>query len=169
MFKPISSFLFALVLFCLNVIAQEESPDAVFIKRAASMNMMEVELGRVAQQKATDQLIRNFGRTMEKDFENANQKLMGVSVKLGMAPPSKMLDKDRLTVNEYASKASADFDRDYLNFMLIQHNNKIEFFQKAQQEANSSELRQWINGMLTLLKEHAFYAYNVQQKLKNTK
>src|SRR5512145_2739641 len=99
--KHLLFILSALLFLNFTVSAQNESTDALFIKEYASRNMMHVELGRLSQQKALLQQLKDFGRMMERDHSNANQKLMGVSIKLGMSPPSKMLDGDRATILEF--------------------------------------------------------------------
>jgi putative membrane protein len=165
--KHMPFVLSALLLFSITVRAQNESTDAVFIKESASRNLMEVELGRLAQQKATLQQVKDFGRMMERDHSDANQKLMGVSVKLGMSPPSKMLDGDRAKVLEFINKPGNQFEKDYIDLMMSQYNVDIIRFQKALNDANSSDLKQWISGTLSLLKEHAMYAENLHSRIKH--
>src|SRR5213594_3757980 len=51
------------------------SSDANFIKEAAQSGMMEVQLGKFASEKASNDQVKEFGRRMEQDHSKANDEL----------------------------------------------------------------------------------------------
>src|SRR5439155_24769817 len=51
------------------------SSDANFIKEAAQGGMMEVQLGKFASEKASNDQVKEFGRRMEQDHSKANDEL----------------------------------------------------------------------------------------------
>jgi putative membrane protein len=162
--KHLSFLICALLFSYLPVIAQNEPTDDVFIKKAASRNLMQIDLGIIAQQKAVNPQLRDFGRMVEKDYQNSNLSLMGVSVKLGMSPPSRMLDDDRITLAGFQDKATADFDSEYIEYMLKLHNEDITLMQNVRNEVNSNDLKKWIDGTLSILKEHVVFAENLKNR-----
>ncbi|HLO60479.1 MAG TPA: DUF4142 domain-containing protein [Bacteroidales bacterium] len=162
--KHLSFFMCALLFLYLTVIAQNEPTDAVFIKKAASRNLMQIDLGILAQQKAVNPRLRDFGRMVERDYQNSNVSLMGVSVKLGMSPPSKMLDEDRINLAGFRDSTSVNFDREYIDYMLKLHNEDITRMKKVRNEVNSNDLKKWIDGTLSILKEHVVFAENLKNK-----
>ncbi|HEX2394093.1 MAG TPA: DUF4142 domain-containing protein, partial [Bacteroidales bacterium] len=110
----------------------ELGKDGSFINEAASAGLMEVELGKLAQLKGSSQQVKDFGRMMERDHSDANRKLQAISSKMGLTPSTRMLDKHQDHLDRLKNKSGAEFDDDYMDLMVKDHDEDVEKFQKAQ-------------------------------------
>ena len=95
--------------------------DDDFVRDVALKNLAEVELSRMALDKATNNQIKAFARQMIDDHDAAATKLKSAAAGVSSEWPSGLDDKHRETADELAKKQGADFDRDYLKAMVESH------------------------------------------------
>jgi len=93
--------------------------DAEFVKDVASKNMAEIELSRIALDKATSPEVKVFAQMMVDDHGVAGNKLK--TVISGQPVEAQLDDKHRETADELSKKQGADFERDYLEAMVHGH------------------------------------------------
>ena len=84
-------------------------------------NMAEVELSRIALDKATNPNIRSFAQTMIDEHSASADKLRSVVSGQLIQWPTQLDDKHRKTADELAKKQGANFDRDYVEAMVEGH------------------------------------------------
>jgi putative membrane protein len=142
----------AFLLVATSVLA--ESPDASFYKNAAEGGMSEVELGQLAQQKATNPAVKQFGAMMVKDHTAANEKLKALAASKQMALP------DSPSLMQKASKTKLDmmsgdsFDKSYVKGMIEDHKTDIKEFQKEASEGKDSQAKAFATATLPTLQTH---------------
>lgn len=143
---------FALVFVAATALA--DSPDSSFMKDAAEGGMSEVELGQLAQQKATSPAVKEFGAMMVKDHTAANDKLSALAMKKQVKLP------DGPSLMQKASKAKLDmmsgdsFDKSYVKGMIDDHKADIKDFQKEAGEGKDPEVKAFAVATLPTLKRH---------------
>jgi putative membrane protein len=69
------------------------SGDSDFVKEAAQGGMMEVRLGKLAQEKASDEKVKQFGKRMEQDHSKADDELKKIAADKGIQLSTE-LDKE---------------------------------------------------------------------------
>ena len=84
---------------------QPNNSDRVFVRAAAIGGMAEVELGKLAQQKAQSDAVKDFARLMVEDHSKANDLLISLAKEDGIAVPGELDQehkamRDRIEVNE---------------------------------------------------------------------
>jgi putative membrane protein len=94
--------------------------DGEFVHDVAIMNMTEIELSRMALDKATSAEIKSFAQRLIDDHDAAGNKLKSV---ISEGWPSQLDDKHRELADKLARKQGADFDRDYTEAMIEGHQN----------------------------------------------
>ena len=97
--------------------------DGDFVQDVALKNMAEVELSRMALDKATSPSIKAFAQMMIRDHERAGQDLKSALLGQPIGWPTQLDDKRRKTADELARKQGADFDRDYVKAVVEGHQN----------------------------------------------
>jgi len=140
-----------------------DKQDRNFVRQAAVGGMAEVELGKLAQQKAQSADVKQFGQRMEQDHSAANQQLMSVASGKGVDMP-KQLDREHRQLRDKLAKANgAAFDREYMQAMVKDHKKDIKEFEKASGKVKDADLKAWIDKTLPHLREHLAMAEKLPQ------
>jgi putative membrane protein len=92
--------------------------DYDFVRDVALKNMAEVELGRMALDKATNLEIKSFAQRLIDDYGAAGHNLKSVMSGQPIEWPVQLDDKHRKIADELAKKEGANFDRDYVKAMV---------------------------------------------------
>ena len=102
--------------------AQAARSDAQgFVNEMTIASLAEVQLGKMASEKASSPDVKAFGQMMVKDHTQANNELKQVASQLNVQPPAQ-LDQKHTELSDKLSKLSgAAFDREYINAMVMGH------------------------------------------------
>jgi putative membrane protein len=95
--------------------------DGDFVQDVASKNMAEIELSRMALEKATSREVKAFAQMMIDDHDAAANKLKSVVEGQAIEWPGQSGDKHRETANDLAKKQGPEFEREYLKAMIEGH------------------------------------------------
>jgi putative membrane protein len=140
--------------------------DRKFIENAAMSGMAEVEMGKLAQQKASDAQVKDFAQRMVTDHTKANQELMSLASSKGAQPPAALDRSHRKDAEKMGKKSGADFDRDYMASQVTDHRKAVSDFKKAADSAKDPELKAWAAKTLPTLEEHHKTAQTLHDSLK---
>ena len=102
--------------------------DRTFVEEAASGGRMEVELGRLAEQKASDPQVKAFGRRMVEDHGKANERLRAVARTENIELSDALLPPHEAQVNRLSKLSGRDFDLQYTRLM---HEDQVEDVRRA--------------------------------------
>jgi len=128
--------------------------DSAFIQEAAAGGLMEVALGKVAQQKAASPEVKQFGHRMVTDHSKADQQLATLA-QMGDVDPPAILDRRRQRdVDAVSSRSGKDFDRAYMRSMVRNHAENVVKFQDEAMWATSQEVQEFASKTLPTLKDH---------------
>jgi putative membrane protein len=138
----------------------ELSQDSKLIFQMASSNIMEVRLGQMAQQKASNASVKQFGQRMVTDHTNLENQLTSLVSKNNTFQP-KMAKEAEAEVSRLEKLSGAEFDRQYMTSMIQHHQQDVSTLQSAGQTARSGEARQIIASALPVLQQHVTLATQV--------
>jgi len=142
--------------------------DRQFVERAASGGMTEVEMGKVAQQKAANDQVKQFAARMVQDHTMANEELKQLAQSKGVAIPP-VASKDHHGGKDKLSKLSgAEFDRQYMAHMVSDHRKTVAEFKKASESAKDGEVKAFASKTLPKLQEHLAQAQSINDSVKST-
>jgi len=143
--------------------------DANFMVEAANAGMMEVEMGTMAQQKATDPQVKNFGAMMVRDHTKANEELKSLAVVKNVTLPAAMSDNMQRHMNDMREKTGYNFDKDYMDMMVKDHKDVISKFEHVAEKGTDADLKTWASTTLMTLRMHRDSAEYVQKLIKDKK
>ncbi len=144
----------------------DQNKDVDFMKDAAYGGLMEVELGKYAQQHAINPRVKNFGTMMVKDHSKANDELKALAANKSISIPT-ALDEDHLDkVNKMKEKKGADFDKAYMDAMVDDHNKDTDKFKKHAENGNDADIKAFAAKTLPILLMHQDSAKNIRASLK---
>lgn len=142
--------------------ASSQRADSAFVQDAASGGIAEVKLGQLAEQKGASDTVRKFGKQMESDHSDANNKLKEIASRDNIAIPEDMNSKDRATYDRLSKLSGADFDKAYAQDMVQNHQKDIAAFQQEASNGQNPDLKSFASKTLPTLREHLRMAQGMQ-------
>jgi putative membrane protein len=142
----------------------KDEQNAMFLVKAAEINLEEIRLGQLAQKKSTHTSIKNLGKMMESAHLKAMGGLEELAAKKTISVPT---EEDQEAKNTYAklnAKSEKDFDKDYVDMMVDGHKHAIALFEKEAAESSDEDIRVWATSMLPELRKHLDHAIVVQKE-----
>ena len=140
--------------------------DAEFVTMAASGGMHEVELGKMASEKAHNPDIKKFGKMMVADHTKANEELKKVAKAANMPVPDKLMEKHQKMVDMFKELKDDNFDKEYIKHAVESHEMSVALYTKASTEAKNEELKAFAAKTLPTVKDHLKMAHDLQGKDK---
>jgi putative membrane protein len=140
--------------------------DAKFAVIAASGGMAEVELGKLAQQKAENAQVKDFGAMMVQDHSKANAALTDIAKSKNIALPASLGTDEQKLKADLEAKSGADFDKAYVQAMLDDHEKDIKDFEQASKNVKYPEMAAFINQTLPVLKKHLAAIQQIHDQMK---
>jgi len=128
--------------------------DADFVKAAASGGMHEVELGKLAADRAKDPGVKQFGQMMVTDHTKANEELKKVAKGGGFTIPDKLDEKQQKEIDRFKNLTGDAFDREYAKHMVKDHEEDLAEFTRASKEAKNPALKEFATKTLPTLQKH---------------
>jgi putative membrane protein len=145
----------ALLLVPVFVYSQTLQPsDKSFVMDAAMGGMTEVELGKLAQQNASNPAVKDFGTHMVDDHSKANDELAGIVKAKGVTPPADLDALHKQAVERLRAMKGDQFDKAFMSQMLTDHKKTIALFQKASTTAKDSDIKAFATKTLPTLHTH---------------
>ena len=140
--------------------------DRAFAQKAAIGGMAEVELGKLAQQKAASERVKQFGARMVADHSKANDELKQIAGGKGLALPSDLDAKHKAKLARMQKLAGAAFDRAYMDDMLADHKHDVADFQKEASSGRDGDLKSFASKTLPTLQDHLKLATETHAAIK---
>jgi putative membrane protein len=139
--------------------------EKTFVKEAAMGGMAEVELGRLAQQNAQNDDVKQFGARMVQDHTAANEQLMTIVAAKDVTVPQQLDQKHRQTFDKLEKMKGAEFDRAYMREMVEDHDKTVKKFRQEAQQGNDPDLKAFAQTTLPVLEQHHKLAQDISKSL----
>ncbi|MEA2726336.1 MAG: putative rane protein [Acetobacteraceae bacterium] len=111
--------------------------DKTFVNEAASGGLAEVQLGQLAQQKASSPQVKQFGQRMMDDHTKANQELQAIA------------ETENLTLPTQPEKYRA-----YIEHMVQDHEKDVAAFRKEARSRQDPAVEGFAQKYLPVLEQH---------------
>lgn len=140
--------------------------DSKFAVDAASNGMTEVQLGELAQQKASSQQVKEFGAMMVRDHSQANDELKTLAASKNITLPPAPGDDHMEHIKDLSEKSGKEFDKDYIKMMVDDHEKAIDRFEKCSNDAKDADVKAFASKTLPKLREHHAAAKKIWDAMK---
>jgi putative membrane protein len=137
-----------------------------FAAMAAMGGMMEVEMGKVAEEKGGSEDVKSFGALMIKDHSAANAKLIAIAKAKDIKLPDKLDAKHQAMVDKMAKMSGAAFDKMYVRDMVTDHKKDVAFFKNAKENVTDTELKSFATNTLPIIQGHLEKITAIQASMK---
>jgi putative membrane protein len=128
--------------------------DTHFMRKAAEGNTAEVELGKLAEEKASNQQVKQFGEQMVNDHSKANEELQKIAESKGVNLPSAPSEKDKADETRLSKLSGERFDRAYMAEMRKDHTKDVSEFRMESKSAHDPEVKQFAAQTLPTIAGH---------------
>jgi putative membrane protein len=136
-----------------------------FMKDAAEAGMAEVEIAKLAKDRAQNPRVKNFAEMMIKDHTAANNDLMTIARDKSVTLPS-TLGKHQDHLEDLSKKNGAEFDKAYMKMMVDGHEDVVSDFEKCAQNGTDPDVKTYASQKLPTVRMHLDSAKAINKALK---
>jgi len=144
--------------------------DAQIVAITAAANTAEIEQGRLAQEKAHDPRVRDFGAMMVDHHGEARQDQQKLSVEPTQSADSQRMQRDAEdALRSLKQKSGKAFDRAYLQLQIDEHRKvRDELQDKLLPSAKDSGLKAYLEDIKPKVESHLAQAERLQEEMNGT-
>jgi putative membrane protein len=146
-------------------ITKKQERDAEFMVNAASGGLLAVELGKLAEQKATTPAVKELGRRLAAEHAGLNQTLQTLAAQKSISLPSGLGEQQQKVYQELSGLTGLSFDHKYLDRTVDDHANVVDDFNDMSSDAYDGDIRGFAAKYLPALKEHLDLAKQTQDQV----
>ena len=138
--------------------------DKKFVRDAAQGGMAEVELGKLATEKASSDDVKKFGQRMVDDHTKAADQLKQVASSEGIQLPQTLSAKDKMTEERLSKLSGEQFDKAYMADMVKDHTQDVTEFQHESHSGKDAAVKNFASQTLPTLEDHLKQAKEIAPK-----
>ena len=138
------------------------------MNKAAAGGIAEVKLGQLAEDKASNQAVKDFGKRMMTDHTKANDQLKDLASRKDVNLPTSMNSKDQATYNRLSKLSGSEFDREYMRDMVKDHEGDVAEFRRETQAGKDADAKAFARQTLPTLEDHLNEAMKVTSEIGAT-
>jgi putative membrane protein len=135
-----------------------------FIKFAAQTDMVEANLGQLAQTAASSEKVKEYAQMLVTDHTGDFHQLSGVARQAGLSVPSAIdAEHDRTMIDPFEKLKGATFDHRYIEDIIAGHEKDIAIYKKEAADARNPALKSYADHALPVLEKHLAAAIKLEK------
>jgi putative membrane protein len=142
--------------------------DKKFAKEAALGGLTEVELGKLAQQKASSDAVKQFAQKMIDDHTKANDELKQAASKGGLQLPDALDKKHQSRVDKLSKLSGAEFDKAYIKDQMKDHQEDVRKFHAEAENGTDPTIKEFASKTVPTLEQHLQMVKDLQKSNQTT-
>ncbi len=133
--------------------------DKQFMVEAAQGGMAEVAFGKIATQKASSNVVKEYARRMVVEHTTANNELKALAKQKGVTLPT-TIGEDNEELKQKLSKLSgAKFDKEYMKEAGVEsHGDQAELFERQVARGQDPDVKSFAARTLPVVQKHLQHA-----------
>jgi putative membrane protein len=145
-----------------KMLAKPSAADLSFANNAAESGLLEIKLGQLAFQKASNAQVKQFGMRMVDDHSMIGDKLRELAAKDNFIVPDQVNPKDQATVDRLNKLSGAELDRALMTEMATDHEQAVSLFQREAEGGTNFDLKNFAKTTLPTLQAHLSQAKRLE-------
>jgi putative membrane protein len=145
--------------------AQDVRADSLFIGEVNTSNYLELRLARLAENKASADVVKRFAQKMVTDHTSMQRDWASVSARSGARISAAADPQMQGQISRLERLSGTEFDWAYMATMVANHREAVNQFQTAQRTTQSTEVRQLVARRLPFLQEHLTLAQQIASQV----
>jgi len=147
----------------------DKEKDAKFLVDVAEINLEEMKLGQLAQEKSTMSDVKNLGKMMETAHTKCMKELSTLAKKQSITIPISLTDNGNDAYKKLSKLSGTSFDKEYCEMMVSGHKEAIAEFEKVIKESKDADIKSFATTTLPELRAHLEHASTCQKKCEKMK
>lgn len=139
--------------------------DHQFIKKAAEDDLAEIQMAQLAQQKASDNNLKQMAQHLMNDHQQNEQQIKQVAEQQGVTLPTQPDSKDKAKYDRLSKLNGSQFDKAFIREQLRDHQKDVAMFQHASSNAKDQAVKQYAANTLPKLQQHLEMVQSSAQQL----
>ena len=148
-----------------ETVGENLEDESEFLVEAASSGLYEVEMAKLAQQRATTQQVKDFANRIVEDHTKANENLKQLAASKNITVPAAMGDEEQRKFNDFRDKEMDDFDEEYIEQMVKDHKDDVDDFEEAAEDLDDADVKSFASSTLPTLQEHLRMAEQLEESV----
>ena len=128
--------------------------DEAWVMKIAKGGMAEVELGKLAAEKASSDAVKRFGQRMVDDHSKANDELKALAQNKKITLPTEIGPEEKALRDRLVKLSGPAFDQAYMKAMLNDHLKDVGEFRTESRSGKDPDVKAWAARTLPTLEEH---------------
>lgn len=129
--------------------------DQQFVDFAAQTDMVEANLGQLAQDKSDSQPIKDYGKMLTTDHTNDYQQLNAAAQQVNLNVPNAIdAEHNKAIIGPMNQLKGAAFDHKFIAEMISGHTKAIEVYKKEADDAQNPAIKSYAQTALPVLQKH---------------
>ena len=145
-----------------SVVTDERS--TTFLTKSANSGLAEVQLAKLAQQKATIDAVKNFAAMLERDHTAVNEQVKSLAGQRNVSLPAAPSEDKQKMYSDMEKMTGKAFDKEYISMMVKSHNDGISLFEDTKANASDIDVKNFADKTLPALKMHLDSAKAIQKR-----
>jgi putative membrane protein len=140
-----------------------DNDDVSAMKQLAQSNLNEIAAGKTAVEKAQSPDVKQFGQKMVDDHGKMLQELKTLAKKKDVSLPEDAAMKDMAQMKLMERKSGAEFDHDYMEHMVKDHEKDVKDTQEIAAKAKDPEFKAAVQKANAKIREHLTLAQRISK------
>ncbi len=150
----------------MNSSMSETTTSNGFMTAAAKGGMEEIELSKLALNKATNKEVRDFAQKMIADHTKASGELKALAAKKKFELPSTLDPQQNSMATDMAKVSKEEFDKEYVDAMVKDHEKDVSMFKAQSESGTDADAKAFAAKTLPTLQGHLTMIKDIQAKMK---
>jgi putative membrane protein len=117
-------------------------------------NLKEIELGKIAEEKASTDEVRAYAVQLVNDHTSADQLVLATAQKTGAHLRDASTARSKLTDKKLSTASGAQFDRTFLEQTSADHKKLMSELQQEREDASDDNIESLIDKLMPILQQH---------------
>ena len=129
--------------------------DQQFVDFAAQTDMVEANLGQLAETVASSQPVKDYGQMLVTDHTKDFNQLYDVAHQVNLNMPNAIdAEHNKVMIDPFQNLKGSAFDNHYIHEMIAGHTKAIAVYKKEAADAQNPALKSYAEQVLPVLQKH---------------
>ncbi len=144
----------------------DKEKDAKFVEQAVIINLTEIQLGKLAEQKGGIAEVRDLAKMILKGHMASQDEFKSLASVKVITIPDSTTQEVRDAYKKLNAKSGKKFDSEFCEMMVKGHKEAIALFEKESNETNDSDIKSLVTSTLPALRVHLDRALTCEENCK---